>query len=67
MNLTIYRGTHEIGGTLIELESGRSRILIDAGYPLFLNNRPIENEVSAYPTEKLLELGVLPYIKGLYE
>lgn len=67
MNLTIYRGAREIGGTLIELKSGQSRILIDAGYPLFLNNRPIENEVSALPPEKLLELGVLPDIRGLYE
>lgn len=66
MQITIYRGTKEIGGTLIELKSGNSRILIDAGYPLFLNAKPIEDEVSAYPYNKLLELGVLPDINGLY-
>ena len=66
MQITIYRGTHEIGGTLVELKSGKSRILIDAGYPLFLNNQPIEDEVSSFSYEKLLELGVLPDIKGLY-
>ncbi|NLL45700.1 MAG: MBL fold metallo-hydrolase, partial [Clostridiales bacterium] len=66
MQITIYRGTKEIGGTLVELKSGGSRILIDAGYPLFLNGMPIEDEVSTYPYNKLLELGVLPNIKGLY-
>ena len=66
MQITIYRGTHEIGGTLVELKSGKSRIFIDAGYPLFLNNQPIEDEVFTYAPEKLLELGVLPDIKGLY-
>ena len=66
MNIVIFRGTHEIGGTLIELKSGNSSILIDAGYPLFLNNQPIEDEVASYSHNKLLELGVLPDIKGLY-
>jgi ribonuclease J len=67
MQITIYRGTHEIGGTLIELKSGTSRILIDAGYPLFLSKKPIEKEISQYHYSKLLELGVLPDIQGLYE
>ena len=66
MNIIIHRGTHEIGGTLVEIKSGKSRILIDAGYPLFLNNQPIGDEVSSYSYEKLLEIGVLPDIKGLY-
>lgn len=34
MNLTIYRGTNEIGGNCIEIESGNSRILLDCGIPL---------------------------------
>lgn len=66
MQITIYRGTHEIGGTLVEVKSGKSRIIIDAGYPLFLNNQPIEDKISSYSHEKLLKLGVLPDIKGLY-
>ncbi len=66
MQIIIYRGTKEIGGTLVELKTGGSRILIDAGYPLFLNNKPIEDEISLYPYDKLLEVGVLPNIKGLY-
>ena len=66
MQITIYRGTHEIGGTLVELKSGKSRLLLDAGYPLFLKNQPIGDEVSSYSYDKLLEIGVLPDIKGLY-
>ena len=34
MRLRIHRGTREIGGTCIELESGGSRILLDLGLPL---------------------------------
>ena len=70
MNIIIYRGTHEIGGTLIELKSENSRILIDAGYPLFLNNKPIDTGDTyvqfPYPYDKLITSGILPEIKGLY-
>lgn len=34
MNLTIHRGSHEIGGSCIELSTENSRLLIDAGSPL---------------------------------
>ena len=34
MNITIHRGTHEIGGSCVELSSGKSRILLDFGIPL---------------------------------
>ena len=30
----IHRGTHEIGGSLVELESGGERLVLDAGLPL---------------------------------
>ena len=64
--ITIYRGTREIGGTLIEVSSTDSRILLDAGYPLFLNGSPIEKDEALMPPKRLLEIGVLPDIKGLY-
>jgi len=67
MKAIIYRGTCEIGGTLIELSTGGTRILLDAGYPLFLNGNPIEDGVLKLPPEELLKLGVLPPINGLYE
>jgi ribonuclease J len=66
MHMTIYRGTKEIGGTLIEAKTDTTRILIDAGYPLFLGGKPIEGKIARLPYQKLLELGVLPPIKGLY-
>jgi len=66
MQITIYRGTKEIGGTLIEIKSTNTRILIDAGYPLFLNDNPIDDRIAKLPPEKLIELGVLPMIQGLY-
>ena len=34
MKLTIHRGTHEIGGTCVELATESTRILIDIGLPL---------------------------------
>lgn len=67
MNAVIYRGAHEIGGTLIGLSAGKSRLLLDAGYPLFLNGNPIDDKVAKMPPNMLLELGVLPAIKGLYQ
>ena len=66
MNITIHRGTHEIGGTIIELQSDGTRILLDAGYPLFLDGKPIDNKISKLAPAQLLRLGVLPDIKGLY-
>jgi ribonuclease J len=41
--------------------------LIDAGYPLFLNNEPIGDDIARLPPTELLRLGVLPKIEGLYD
>ncbi len=67
MQITIYRGSKEIGGTLIEVKTDVTRILIDAGYPLFLNNEPIEDNIAKLPPAELLALGVLPKIEKLYD
>jgi ribonuclease J len=37
MNITIHRGTHQIGGSCVELACGGTRIIIDAGLPLAAN------------------------------
>ncbi|HCX64696.1 MAG TPA: hypothetical protein DHN33_05750 [Eubacteriaceae bacterium] len=66
MKLRIYRGTNEIGGTFIELKTENTKILIDAGYPLFLNNSPIDDKIEKFSYKKLLDLGVLLKIEGLY-
>ncbi|MEA5114438.1 MAG: MBL fold metallo-hydrolase RNA specificity domain-containing protein [Geobacteraceae bacterium] len=34
MKLTIHRGTREIGGSCVQIEKGKSSILLDAGLPL---------------------------------
>jgi len=67
MIAVIYRGTREIGGTLIELRGTNTRLLLDTGYPLFLNGNPIGDEVAKLPPDELLKLGVLPPIDGLYQ
>jgi ribonuclease J len=66
MQLTIYRGTKEVGGTMIELKSGKTRILLDAGYPLFYRGEVIEDDWVGKSFDELKELGVIPDVKGLY-
>ena len=67
MKAIIYRGTREIGGTLIELRITSTRLLLDAGYPLFLNGNPIDDSIAKLPPEELLALSVLPPVEGLYQ
>jgi ribonuclease J len=68
MELTIHRGTHEIGGTCIEISTGASRILIDFGLPLVDQNkerfefRNIKDRSKQY----MIGSGILPAIPGLY-
>jgi ribonuclease J len=68
MKLTIHRGTHEIGGTCIELQSQNSRILIDFGLPLVDENRePFDSDKIKNKSKKeLINSEVLHPIKGLY-
>ena len=45
MTLTIHRGTHEIGGSCVELRTAEAKILIDFGLPLDYEKRtPEERE-----------------------
>ncbi|MBL7070561.1 MAG: MBL fold metallo-hydrolase [Candidatus Omnitrophica bacterium] len=68
MKLTIHRGTQEIGGSCVELNTGKSRILIDLGMPLVNDKK--ESFDSKTLTNKspddLKKLKILPDIKGLY-
>lgn len=45
MQLTIHRGTHEVGGTCIELSHDGTIILLDLGYPLREDSKPIDVSV----------------------
>lgn len=51
MTVTVHRGSHEVGGNCIELESGGARILLDIGAPLEL----AEGEKATLP--RTLRLG----------
>ena len=44
MTLTIHRGTHEIGGSCVELHTAEAKILIDFGLPLDYDKRTPEEQ-----------------------
>jgi ribonuclease J len=69
MKLIIHRGTKEIGGSCVELQTGKSRILIDFGIPLITNTgeRFDIKDIATKTTEDLIRLNILPDIKGLYK
>lgn len=71
MNLKIHRGTHEIGGTCVEVSAGKTRILVDLGMPLVSpKDKKQKLDTSAFKKLKakdLLEMGVLPNVPGLYD
>lgn len=59
MIITIHRGSHEIGGTCIEMTSrGKARILLDLGQPL----PPLDEKINEPRPEP-----ELPAVKGLYQ
>ena len=68
MNITVHRGTHEIGGTLIEISSGNSRIILDAGLPLVDANRDPFDSFKALRSsrEELIAHGTIPSVPGLF-
>ncbi|MDM7998848.1 MAG: MBL fold metallo-hydrolase [Dehalococcoidia bacterium] len=70
MKLKIHRGTHEIGGSCVELgtDSGKTRIVIDIGMPLVTpEGSTFEwREYKGQSTKQLLEQKVLPQVDGLY-
>lgn len=67
MKLTFHRGTKEIGGTCIELQSRTSKLLIDFGLPLVDENRERfdSNKIINQTKESLIQQGLLPKINGL--
>jgi ribonuclease J len=71
MKLTIHRGTHEIGGSCVELssDSGYTRLVIDIGLPLVnADMTPFEWDTYRNHTiSQLLSGKILPSIDGLYE
>jgi ribonuclease J len=70
-DLTIHRGTHEIGGSCVELcsNSGNTRLIIDIGMPLVNADRsPFDWGIHRKSTlTQLLGEKILPLVDGLYE
>nr|WP_315140356.1 MBL fold metallo-hydrolase [uncultured Flavobacterium sp.] len=68
MNLIIHRGTNEIGGSCIELQSENSRILLDFGMPLLCANGMVFNfkEYENLSVRELVSKNVLPDVKEAY-
>lgn len=60
----IHRGTHEIGGSCIEISSGDHRIILDLGMPLMTKDGGILDQASIETPS--IENGILPNVKGLY-
>jgi ribonuclease J len=71
MKLTIHRGTHEIGGSCLELSSdaGFTRVIIDIGLPLVnADGSPFDWDFRRkFSIDQLLSKKTLPPIKGLYK
>lgn len=67
MTLTIHRGTHEIGGSCIELVTATSRIFLDFGLPLVdREGKQLKFDKQANPTYKeLVESGIAPTVPSL--
>jgi ribonuclease J len=68
MKIIIHRGTHEIGGSCVEIQSKKSRILIDIGMPLVKKDGDRFNfkEYKNTPGPELVKEKVLPDISGIY-
>ena len=68
MQLIIHRGTHEIGGSCVEISTKKTRILIDFGMPLVNAKKEKfdSKELIGKSIEELKKSGTLPNIKGLY-
>lgn len=69
MNLKIHRGTHEIGGSCVELSTAHSRLVIDIGMPLVTptGERFDMAKYKDMSGPELVAKGVLPDIKGFYK
>ena len=69
MQITIHRGTHEIGGNCIEISAGKSRIILDIGMPLFNQDREPHDTAALrrQSADELRQAGILPNVSGLFE
>ncbi|HSA05992.1 MAG TPA: MBL fold metallo-hydrolase [Candidatus Gastranaerophilales bacterium] len=64
MRLKIHRGSKEIGGSCVEISTGKARILLDFGLPLTGSEKSME--LLQQNSDELVNKKILPDIKGLY-
>ncbi|PQO30752.1 hypothetical protein C5Y96_14940 [Blastopirellula marina] len=69
MNVTIHRGSQEVGGSCIEVQAQDCRIVLDVGLPLFNDNREALDTFSLrrMTKENLQSRGILPAVSGLFD
>lgn len=69
MKLTIHRGTKEIGGTCIELQTQSNRLIMDVGLPLVdrQGNRLDSWKFKDFTISQLKEQEIAPDIHALYQ
>lgn len=69
MNLSIHRGTNEIGGSCVELWSDNTRIVIDFGMPIVdsFRNEFDFKKYSKMSADELVAKSILPNIPGIYQ
>jgi len=68
MNLTIHRGTKEIGGSCVEVSTSNTRIIIDVGLPLVDQNREMFDRsiMRGKTLPQLVDAKVVPDVPGLF-
>lgn len=68
MLVTIHRGTHEIGGNCVEVQSGDTRLVLDVGLPLVDANRDPFDSLKALRStrDELLADGTIRPVPGLF-
>jgi ribonuclease J len=68
VQLTIYRGTKEIGGSCVEVATASTRLILDAGLPLVKPDRePFDPKViEGKSTAALIDEKIIPNVPGLF-
>jgi len=70
LKLIIHRGTHEIGGTCVEIAAEHTRIIIDLGMPLSdprdKSKKLKDFSLRGKTVPELIGDGILPKVSGLY-
>jgi ribonuclease J len=68
IRILVHRGTHEIGGSCVEISHGSTRIIIDLGLPLVGVDGERFNwrDYQKLPGQELQRMGILPNLAGLY-